>query len=130
MAVDLKPVYRAASAAQAEVELDRFADKWGRKYPMAVQVWRGNWARIIPFFAFPAEIRKAIYTTNAIESLNYSLRKVVKNRAVFPTDEAVIKLFYLALRNAGRRWTMPIPDWRAALNQFAIHFEGRIPLPC
>jgi putative transposase len=130
VAADLKPMYRAATAEQAEFELDCFAEKWGRTYPMAVQVWKTNWARIIPFFAFPAEIRKAIYTTNAIESLNDSLRKIIKNRAVFPNDEAVMKLMYLALRNASRKWTMPIHDWKQAMNQFALHFEGRVPLPC
>lgn len=130
VAADLKPIYRATTADQAEFELECFAEKWGRKYPMAVQVWKTNWARIIPFFAFPEEIRKAIYTTNAIESLNFSLRKIIKNRAVFPTDEAVTKLMYLALRNASRKWTMPIPDWKKAINQFAIHFENRVPLPC
>lgn len=130
VAADLKPIYRAATADQAELELECFAEKWGRKYPMAVQVWKTNWARIIPFFAFPEEIRKAIYTTNAIESLNFSLRKIIKNRAVFPTDEAVTKLMYLALRNASKKWTMPIPDWKKAINQFAIHFENRVPLPC
>jgi putative transposase len=130
VAADLKSVYRAATAEQAEFELECFAEKWGARYPMAVQVWKTNWARIIPFFAFPPEIRKAIYTTNAIESLNYSLRKIIKNRAVFPNDEAVTKLLYLALRNASRKWTMPIHDWKQAMNQFAIHFEGRVPLPC
>jgi putative transposase len=130
VAADLKPIYRAATAEQAEFELECFAEKWRARYPMAVQVWRTNWARIIPFFAFPPEIRKAIYTTNAIESLNYSLRKIIKNRAVFPNDEAVTKLLYLALRNASRKWTMPIHDWKRAMNQFAIHFEGRVPLPC
>ena len=130
VAADLKSVYRAATAEQAEFELECFAEKWGARYPMAVQVWKTNWARIIPFFAFPPEIRKAIYTTNAIESLNYSLRKIIKNRAVFPNDEAVTKLLYLALRNASRKWTMPIQDWKRAMNQFAIHFEGRVPLPC
>lgn len=129
VAADLKLIYRAATAEQAEFELECFAEKWGRKYPMSVQVWRANWAHIVPFFAFPAEIRKAIYTTNAVESLNFSLRKIVKNRAVFPNDEAVTKLMYLALRNVSKKWTMPIPDWREAMNQFAIHFENRVPLP-
>ena len=96
---------------------------------MAVQVWRTNWARIIPFFAFPDDIRKAIYTTNAIESLNRSLRKIIKNRALFPNDDAIFKLLYLALKNIGKKWTMPIPDWKKAINQFAIIFENRVPLP-
>ena len=84
---------------------------------------------MIPFFQFPEEIRKVIYTTNAIESLNYSLRKIIKNRSLFPNDEAVFKLLYLALKNIEKKWTMPIREWKRALQQFAIVFEGRMPLP-
>jgi len=84
---------------------------------------------VIPFFQFPEEIRKVIYTTNAVESLNYSLRKIIKNRSLFPNDEAVFKLLYLALKNIEKKWTMPIRDWKRALQQFAIVFEGRMPLP-
>lgn len=91
--------------------------------------WRNNWARVIPFFQFPEEIRRVIYTTNAIESLNYSLRKIIKNRSLFPNDEAVFKLLYLALKNIEKKWTMPIREWKRALQQFAIVFEGRMPLP-
>ena len=91
--------------------------------------WRNNWARVIPFFQFPEEIRRVIYTTNAVESLNYSLRKIIKNRSLFPNDEAVFKLLYLALKNIEKKWTMPIREWKQALQQFAIVFEGRMPLP-
>ena len=91
--------------------------------------WRNNWARVIQFFQFPEEIRRVIYTTNAIESLNYSLRKIIKNRSLFPNDEAVYKLLYLALKNIEKKWTMPIKDWKRALQQFAIVFEGRMLLP-
>jgi putative transposase len=91
--------------------------------------WRKNWARVIPFFQFPEEIRRVIYTTNAIESLNYSLHKIIKNRSLFPNDEAVFKLLYLALKNIEKKWTMPIREWKRALQQFAIVFEGRMPLP-
>ena len=84
---------------------------------------------MIPFFQFPEEIRKVIYTTNAVESLNYSLRKIIKNRSLFPNDEAVFKLLYLALKNIEKKWTMPIREWKRALQQFAIVFEGRMPLP-
>jgi len=90
---------------------------------------RTNWSRIIAFFNFPEEIRRVIYTTKAIESLNYTLRKVIKNRSLFPTDEAVFKLLHLALRQIAKKWTMPITDWKRALHQFAIVFEGRIELP-
>lgn len=93
--------------------------KWNSRYPMIVKSWLNNWPRIIPFFEYPEEIRRVIYTTNAIESLNYSLRKIIKNRGLFPTDEAVYKLLYLALRNVARKWTMPIKDWPRALQIFA-----------
>ena len=86
-----------------------------------------NWARIVPFFDYPAEIRKVIYTTNAIESVNMSLRKVTRSRGSFPNDEALIKLYYLALRNISRKWTMPIQNWKAALNRFTIMFDERMP---
>jgi putative transposase len=94
---------------------------------MISKSWRNNWERIIPLFAYPPQIRKAIYTTNAIESINMSLRKVTKNRGSFPNDEAMIKLLYLALQNISKKWTMPIRDWKAALNQFTIMFEDRMP---
>ena len=90
--------------------------------------WRANWARVVPFFAHPPEIRKVIYTTNAIESLNMSLRKVTKVRSSFPNDEAVLKLLYLALRNIANRWTKPIQNWKLALNRFAIIYEDRVPI--
>jgi putative transposase len=91
--------------------------------------WRNNWARVIPFFQFPEEIRRVIYTTNVVESLNYSLRKIINSRSLFPNHEAVFKLLYLALKSIERKWTMPIREWKRALQQFAIVFEGRMPLP-
>ena len=90
------------------------------------QSWRRNWERIIPFFGYPPEIRKVIYTTNAIESINMSLRKITKNRGSFPSDDSLAKLFYLALQNISRKWTMPIRDWKAALTRFSIQFEDRM----
>ena len=95
---------------------------------MIAKSWRSNWVRVIPFFAHPPEIRKVIYTTNAIESLNMSLRKVTKTRGSFPNDEAVFKLLYLALRNIAKNWTTSIRDWKAALNRFAIVYENRLPV--
>jgi putative transposase len=127
VAADLKRIYQSATAAEAEVRLEEFAAKWDEVYPMVSRIWRRNWARIIPFFAYPAEIRKAIYTTNAIESLNMSLRKIVKMRGSFPTDEAAMKLLYLALQNASKKWTMPIQHWSEALNRFAILWPERMP---
>jgi putative transposase len=127
VAGDLKEIYTAATAAEAEMRLAEFAAKWDEKFPMISRSWRSNWARVIPFFAFPPEIRKVIYTTNAIESLNMSLRKVTKTRSSFPNDEALLKLLYLALRNIAKKWTLPIHDWKAALNRFAIIYEDRMP---
>ena len=128
VAADLKTIYAAATAEQAAVHLDEFSRKWDNDYPTISISWRNNWAQIIPLFGYPPAIRKAIYTTNAIESLNMSLRKVTKNRGSFPNDESAFKLLYLALRNIAKKWTMPIRDWKSALNQFAILFEGRMPL--
>ena len=126
LAGDLKNIYRAVNAEEANLALREFAKKWDSKYPMISKSWESKWNEIIPFLAYPAEIRKVIYTTNAIESLNMTLRKVIKNRASFPNDDAVKKLLYLALQNAAKKWTMPIRDWGAAINQFAINFEGRV----
>jgi transposase-like protein len=124
----LQKIYRAASREEADIELEGFARKWDGKFPTIAQTWRRNRERIVPFFAYPPEIRRVIYTTNAIESTNMSLRKVLKTRGSFPTDEAALKLVYLALQNITARWTMPIKEWRAALNRFAILFEDRMPL--
>jgi putative transposase len=128
VARDLKRIYTAATDAEAEQKLTEFSQKWDAKYPMIAKSWRSNWIRVIPFFAHPLEIRKVIYTTNAIESLNMSLRKVTKARGSFPNDEAVFKLLYLALRNIAKKWTMPVQDWKGALNRFAIIYENRLPV--
>ena len=127
VANDLKLIYQSATAEQAELELTAFEAKWDATHPTISQSWRRNWEQIIPFFAYPADIRKVIYTTNAIESLNMSLRKVTKNRGSFPNDEAMFKLLYLALRNIAKKWTLPIRDWKAAMNRFSILFEDRMP---
>jgi putative transposase len=111
IAQDLKLIYQTSTLEQADTELANFADKWNAVYPVVVRSWGNNWLRIIPMFSFAPEIRKAIYTTNTIESLNMTLRKVIKNRAMFPSDEAVFKILYLALRNISKRWTMPIANW-------------------
>ena len=124
----LKPIYNADTAALAETALADFEKAWGRQYPTVVRSWKTNWERVVPFLAFPRDIRKALYTTNAIESVNAQLRKVLKNRGHFPSDEAVTKLLYLALSNAQKKWTMPIKNWKAALNQFAVYFPGRLPV--
>jgi putative transposase len=128
VADDLKSVYQVPSVGEAERQLDEFEETWSESYPVIARSWRQNWSRVVPMFGYPAEIRRAVYTTNTIESLNMTLRKVSKNRSLFPSDEAVFKLLYLALRNISKRWTMPIPNWSAALNQFAILFDGRVPM--
>ena len=123
---DLKQIYSAVSEKQGLDALDDFAEKWDGKYPMISKSWKNNWANLSEFFAYPPDIRKIIYTTNAIESLNFSLRKVTKNRSAFPNDDAIFKIMYLALTNASKKWTMPIREWGAALNQFAVYFGDRI----
>ena len=125
VAADLKPIYRAATAEQAEAALGEFAESWGTKYQAIVKLWRENWVRVIPFFAFPAEVRKVIYTTNAVESLHMSLRKVIKTRNSFPNEEAALKLLYLGLRNVSRKWET-VQHWKSALNQFEILWGDRI----
>ena len=127
VAADLRTIYTATTAEEAARRLTDFDAKWGSDYPSIVQSWRRNWERIIPFFEYPAEIRKVIYTTNAIESVNMSLRKVTKSRGSFPNDEALIKLYYLALRNISKKWTMPVQNWKQALNRFTIMFDERMP---
>jgi putative transposase len=127
VAADLKAIYRAASADEAEQHLEAFAEKWDTRYPSIAKSWHSNWARVTPMFGLPDDIRRAVYTTNAIESLNMSLRKIIKTRASFPNDEAAFKLLFLALRNAAKKWTMPIRNWSQAMQAFSIIFEGRVP---
>lgn len=126
---DLKPIYTAITEDEALFALELFGEKWNGKYPLIAKSWTANWQRINPMFALPKEIRRAVYTTNVIESLNYSLRKITKTRAAFPTEEAAIKLLYLGLQNAAKKWTMPIQNWSLAMNQMAILFEGRMLIP-
>jgi putative transposase len=124
---DLRRVYGADTEDAALAALSEFEKTWGARYPMVGQAWRANWERVRPFFAFPHEVRKLIYTTNAIESMNSTLRKVVRVRGHFPNEEAAVKLLYLAIRNLEKKWTRPPTFWNRALNQFAIMFEGRLP---
>jgi putative transposase len=124
---ELRYVYAAPSQETGLVALDAFEVKYAQKYPAIAQSWRNNWERICPFFDFPADVRRLIYTTNAIESLNFQLRKVTKAKGHFPSDDAAIKLLYLALRNAEKKWRMVPRFWNSALNQFAIYFAGRLP---
>ena len=125
VAADLKAIYRAATAVQAEVELEAFIMRWGSRYQAIGKLWKEQWARVIPFFEFPVEVRKVIYTTNAVESLHMSLRKVIKTRGSFPSEEAALKLLYLALRNVTAKWDV-LQHWKQALNQFQILWGDRI----
>lgn len=127
VARDLRAIYAAPTAEAAEAALEAFARKWDGRFPSISQSWRSRWEHVIPFFAYPPEIRKVVYTTNAIESINASIRKVTKKRGAFPTPDSLRKVLYLAIRKASERWSRPVKDWPAALNHFAIVFEGRVP---
>ena len=126
VAADLRQIYSATTIDEAYLALESFAETWDSKYPTISRSWLANWENLTPFFDYPPEIRKVIYTTNAIESLNYSLRKVTKTSGSFPNNDSVFKLLYLALRNISKKWTMPIRHWKKALNHFVIMFEERI----
>ena len=126
LAAAIKPVYTAPSAEAAEAELDAFeAGPWGQRFPTVVAAWRRAWSRVIPFFAFPPEVRRIIYTTNAIESVHSRLRKIIKSRGHFPSDEAATKLIWLALRNITADWKRSSREWKSAMNQFAILYGDR-----
>lgn len=127
VAADLKAIYTSATVLEAEQALDKFAEVWGDKYPTIVRQWRLKWPDLTAMFEFPAPIRRAMYTTNVIESVNSVIRKFTRNRKQYPNAESALKLVYLAIHEASKKWTMPIVGWKAALNHFAIVFEGRIP---
>ena len=123
---DLKTVYQSPTEEAALMALDQFAQTWDDKYPQISKSWRTHWENLNTFFAYPAEIRKAIYTTNAIESLNSVIRQAIKKRKVFPTDDSVRKVIYLAIDAASKKWNMPIRDWRLAMSRFIIEFGDRL----
>ena len=125
---DLRPIYRAPTEDAAGEALAAFETKWSGRYPMIGEMWRRQWERFTPFFAFPEDIRRIIYTTNSIEAVNRQLRKIIKTRGHFPTEDAALKLLWLALMRAEKKWTYPIKEWSRALHQFAIYFPGRVPL--
>ena len=124
---DLKKIYQAATVVEAEQALEDFAQAWDAKYPTIAKMWRAKWTDIITIFDFPAPIRRAIYTTNAIESVNSVIRKFTRNRKIYPNEESALKIMYMAIHEASKRWTMPIRHWKQALNHFAILYEGRMP---
>jgi putative transposase len=128
VAADLRAIYGAPTLSEAEHALEHFAERWDTKYPAISPSWLADWDRLTVLFDYPPEIRRVIYTTNAIESLNFTLRKRLKTRGAFPNDEAIVKVVYLALQQVAKRWTRPIKDWKAALNQFVILFGERVPV--
>ena len=128
VATDLRAIYGAGTLAEAEQALERFSERWDARYPAISPTWKADWQRLTVFFDYSPEIRKVIYTTNAIESLNYSWRRLLKTRGTFPTDDSILKILYLALNRIPKKWTLPIPNWKSALNQFAILFGDRVPL--
>jgi transposase-like protein len=124
---DLKKIYQAPTVLAAEEALEEFAQAWDAKYPTIAKMWRAKWTDIITLFDFPAPIRKAIYTTNAIESVNSVIRKFTRNRKIYPNEASALKLVYMAISEASKKWTMPIHHWKQALNHFAILYDGRMP---
>ena len=123
--LDLKPVYGAVTKDAGEMALDKLEDKWGEQYPIVIKSWRDNWDRLSEVFQYSEPIRKLIYTTNTVEGYHRQIRNVTKNKGVFPNDTALVKLVYLAYRNARKKWTMPIPNWGIISQQLAIQFEDR-----
>ncbi len=127
VARDLKKIYNAATLPEAEAALGEFASTWDEKYPTISKSWRTKWTDIITLFDFPWPIRKAISTTNAIESVNSVIRKLTRNRKIYPNEESTLKIMYMAIHEASKKWTKPIRNWKSALNHFAILFEDRLP---
>ena len=126
IAADLKLIYQSVTEEEALQALDQFSERWDDKYPQISRSWRSHWDNLNPLFNYPKDIRKAIYTTNAIESLNSVIRKAIKKRKLFPTDDSAKKVIYLAIQDASKKWTMPIRNWKSALNRFMIEFEDRL----
>jgi len=127
VAAGLRKIYQSITVTEAEQELEAFAAQWDGQYPSISRSWRNHWANLIAFFDYPDEIRKIIYTTNAIESINSVIRKAIDQRKLFPNDDAAMKVIYLAIENASKKWSMPLRDWKPAINQFMIMFPDRMP---
>jgi len=123
---DLKKVYQAISKDEAEIELDKLEEKWGNKYPIVINSWRNKWDNLSNYFKYPKDIRKVIYTTNIIESVHRQFRKLTKTKGAFPNENSLLKLLYMGIQNAQKKWTMPIRNWSLTISQLAIFFEGRL----
>lgn len=128
VAADLKRIYHSITAEEAKQALQEFTQKWDGKYPLISKAWYRQWEQIVPLLEYPDEIRRVIYTTNAIESLNSVIRKAINNRKIFPNDHSALQVVYLAIQQASKKWTMPLPNWSSVLNRFAIDYEGRFAL--
>ena len=124
--VDLKRVYKASNKDLAAVELDNLEDKWNDKYPIVIRSWRNNWERLTHYFKYPEDIRRIIYTTNTIEAVHRQFRKLTKTKGAFPNQDSLLKLLYMGIQNASKKWTMPIQNWSLTISQLAIFFEGRL----
>jgi transposase-like protein len=125
---ELKPVYKAATKDLAELNLEKLGEKWRKKYPVVIRSWEENWHKLSTYFKYTEDIRRIIYTTNTIEGFHRQVRKVTKNKGVFPSDDALLKLVYLAYRNISKKWTQPLQNWSLTVSQLSIHFEGRLNL--
>ena len=123
---DPKLVYQAVSKESAELELDRLEEKWGLKYPIVIQSWRNKWENLSYYFKYPEEIRRIIYTTNIIESVHRQFRKLTKTKGAFPNENSLLKLLYMGIQNAQKKWTMPMHNWSLTISQLAIFFDGRL----
>ncbi len=123
---DLKLIYQAISKEAAEIELDNLESKWGKKYPIVIKSWRNKWEHLSAYFKYPEEIRRIIYTTNIIESVHRQFRKLTKTKGAFPNENSLLKLLYMGIQNASKKWTMPIWNWSLTISQLAILFEGRL----
>lgn len=124
--VDLKRVYKAVNKELAESELDILEEKWNDKYPIVIKAWRRNWEGLSQYFKYPEDIRRIIYTTNTIEAVHRQFRKITKTKGAFPNQDSLLKLLYMGIRNASKKWTMPIQNWSLTISQLAIFFEGRL----
>ena len=124
--VDLKPVYKAVSKEAAEAALDDLEARWGDMYPIVINSWRNKWENLSVYFQYPEDIRRVIYTTNAIEAVHRQFRELTKTKVAFPNENSLMKLLYMGIQNASKKWTMPIQNWKLTLSQLSIYFEGRL----